>query len=164
MVQLSATKYSSIAIIWVSLVSFAAITLCVASQRVFIAVSVYFFMTQSGNFWIHPRICIRFVNWVQETRDDVGITWDRSRLEMNDSSVKNWFKKNWVWSPASCSKKNGQIEPLGVALKRRVSFMHYSCLLSRYMQCFVNLSDVSFVARDWTKLSMARMTSDFLLN
>jgi hypothetical protein len=37
-------------------VSFAAITLCVASQRVFIVVSVYFFMTQSGNFWIHPRM------------------------------------------------------------------------------------------------------------
>jgi len=37
-------------------VSFDAITLSVASQRVFIVVVVYFFMTQSGNFWIHPRI------------------------------------------------------------------------------------------------------------
>jgi hypothetical protein len=38
-------------------VSFAAITLCVASQRVFIiVVVVYFVMTQSGNFWIYPRI------------------------------------------------------------------------------------------------------------
>jgi hypothetical protein len=36
-------------------VSFAAIILGVASQRVFIVVSVYFVMTQSGNFWIHPR-------------------------------------------------------------------------------------------------------------
>jgi len=27
----------------------------VASQRVFIVVIVYFVMTQSGNFWIHPR-------------------------------------------------------------------------------------------------------------
>jgi hypothetical protein len=35
-------------------VSFAAITLCVVSQRVFVV--VYFFMTQSGHFWIHPRI------------------------------------------------------------------------------------------------------------
>jgi hypothetical protein len=55
-VQLSATTCSCIAILWVSLVNFSAITLCVASQRVFIFVSVYFFMTQSGNFWIHPRI------------------------------------------------------------------------------------------------------------
>jgi hypothetical protein len=39
-VQLSATRCSCIAILWVILVSFAAITLCVASQRVF--VFVYF--------------------------------------------------------------------------------------------------------------------------
>jgi hypothetical protein len=38
MVQLSATRCSCIAILWVSLVSFAAITLYVASQRVFIVV------------------------------------------------------------------------------------------------------------------------------
>jgi len=36
-------------------VTFAAIILCVASQRVFIVVSVYYFMTQYGNLWIHPR-------------------------------------------------------------------------------------------------------------
>jgi hypothetical protein len=37
-------------------VSFASVTLCVASQRVFIFVVVYFVtMTQSGNFWIHSR-------------------------------------------------------------------------------------------------------------
>jgi hypothetical protein len=36
MVKPSATRCSCIAILWVSLVSFAAITLCVASQRVFV--------------------------------------------------------------------------------------------------------------------------------
>jgi hypothetical protein len=35
-------------------VSFVAITLYVASQRVFIDV-IYFVVNQSGNFWIHPR-------------------------------------------------------------------------------------------------------------
>jgi hypothetical protein len=55
MVQLTATMCSCIAILWVSLVSFAAITLCVATQWVFIVVLViYFVTTQSGNFWIHP--------------------------------------------------------------------------------------------------------------
>jgi hypothetical protein len=44
MVQLSATRCSCIAVLWVILVSFAAITLCVASQRVFIVVSVYIVM------------------------------------------------------------------------------------------------------------------------
>jgi hypothetical protein len=38
MVQLSATRCSCIAILWVSLMSFAAITLCLDSQRVFIVV------------------------------------------------------------------------------------------------------------------------------
>jgi hypothetical protein len=42
MVQISATRCSFIAILLVSLVSFAAITFCVASQRVFNVVSVYF--------------------------------------------------------------------------------------------------------------------------
>jgi hypothetical protein len=40
--ELSATRCSCIAILWVSVVSFAAITLYVASQRVFIVVSIYF--------------------------------------------------------------------------------------------------------------------------
>jgi hypothetical protein len=33
----------------------------VASQRLFIVVSVYFVMTQSGNFWIHPRVFLHSV-------------------------------------------------------------------------------------------------------
>jgi len=41
-------------------VIFAAITLCVASQRVIIVLSVYFIMTQSENFWIHHRIYRHF--------------------------------------------------------------------------------------------------------
>jgi hypothetical protein len=40
MVQLSAIKFSCIAILWVSLVSYAAITLCVASQLVFISIII----------------------------------------------------------------------------------------------------------------------------
>jgi hypothetical protein len=36
-------------------VSFVAITLCVASLRVIPKISVYFVMTQSGNFLIHSR-------------------------------------------------------------------------------------------------------------
>jgi len=38
--------------------------LYVDSQQVFIAVSVYFVMTQSGNVWIHPRMCLRARIWV----------------------------------------------------------------------------------------------------
>jgi hypothetical protein len=42
MVELSAARCSCIAILRVSLVSFVPITLCVASQRVFVVVSLYF--------------------------------------------------------------------------------------------------------------------------
>jgi hypothetical protein len=63
MVELSASRCSFIAILSVSLVSFAAITLCVASQQVFVVGVVYFAMTQSGNFWTLPRararVCVR---------------------------------------------------------------------------------------------------------
>jgi hypothetical protein len=64
MVQLSATRFTCIAILWVRLVSFAAITLCIASQRVFIVVVVvYFVITRSGNFWINPRILQSSTIW-----------------------------------------------------------------------------------------------------
>jgi hypothetical protein len=56
MVQLSATRCSCIAILWVSLVSFAAITLCVTSQRVLIVVSVYFVIDSVRKLWIHPHM------------------------------------------------------------------------------------------------------------
>jgi hypothetical protein len=57
-VQLSATTCTCIATSWVSPVSFVTINLYIASQRVFIVVIVvYIAMTQSGNVWIHPRIC-----------------------------------------------------------------------------------------------------------
>jgi hypothetical protein len=58
MVQLSASRSSCIAILRVSLVSFAAITLRVAIQRLFVVVVIVdFVMTQSGNFRIRPRTC-----------------------------------------------------------------------------------------------------------
>jgi hypothetical protein len=43
-------------------------TLCIASQRVFIVV-VYFVMTQYGNFWIHRRISL--VTRTREKREKV---------------------------------------------------------------------------------------------
>jgi hypothetical protein len=54
MVQLSATRCSCIAILRVSLVSFVAITLCVASQRVFVVVSVYFVIDSVGKLFVTP--------------------------------------------------------------------------------------------------------------
>jgi hypothetical protein len=58
MVQLSATTCFCIAILRVSLVSFAAITLYVASQCVFV---VDFVSDSVRKFWIHPHIRQAFV-------------------------------------------------------------------------------------------------------
>jgi hypothetical protein len=62
MVQLFATKCSCISILWVSRVSFAIITLCVASQRVFMFVSVYFIMAQFGKLLDIPSTC--HLQWI----------------------------------------------------------------------------------------------------
>jgi hypothetical protein len=65
MIQLSATRCSCIGILWVSLVSFAAITFYVASQRVFVVVSVYFVIDSVRNFlytssYQHYVLCSSF--------------------------------------------------------------------------------------------------------
>jgi hypothetical protein len=66
MVQLSATRCSYVAILWVSIVSFVAITLCAGFQWVFIVVGFLISLsTQSGNFWVHPRIDQTRSEWVQ---------------------------------------------------------------------------------------------------
>jgi hypothetical protein len=58
MVQLSATRYSCIAILWVSLVSFTIITICVGSQRVFIVVNIYFVIDSVRNLLDKPSYTV----------------------------------------------------------------------------------------------------------
>jgi hypothetical protein len=64
MVQLSATRRSCIAILWVSLMSFAAVTLCVASQRVFI-VAVYFVMDSIRKLLDTPSYNVPLISLLQ---------------------------------------------------------------------------------------------------
>jgi hypothetical protein len=73
-------RCSCISILWVSLVSFPAITISVASQRVFLLSSSFNSLsTQSGNVWIHPRICI--LNW----------------FTLSCSFLNSDFKIKWSW-------------------------------------------------------------------
>jgi hypothetical protein len=84
MVQLSATRCSCIAILWFSLVNFAVVTLCVASQQVFIVVTVYFVIDSVRKFWIHPRITYLY---------KAGFLF--------------LFYKDWtLWSPSNTHKLN----------------------------------------------------------
>jgi hypothetical protein len=90
MVQLSATRFSCITILWVSLVSFAAVTLCVASQRVFIIVVVYFVIYSVRKLLDTPSYpSIRFggLRNITETCQD-------SRFPGRDSKLR--LPKYWV--------------------------------------------------------------------
>jgi hypothetical protein len=78
MVELSATSCSRIAIVWISLMSFAAITLYVASQWVFIVVSVYFIIdpvrklldTSSYMFVVQTKLA--YITATQNNRISLG--------------------------------------------------------------------------------------------
>jgi len=64
MVQLSAIRFSCSTILWVRLVSFAAIILCVASQRVFVVVSIYFLIDSVRKHLGTPTYCpFRECSW-----------------------------------------------------------------------------------------------------
>jgi hypothetical protein len=75
MVQLSATRCSCIAVLSVSLVSFAAITLCVASQRVFIVVSIYFVIDSVRKLLDTPSHALRVLTFV--SKQTFGPTFPR---------------------------------------------------------------------------------------
>jgi hypothetical protein len=74
MVQLSATRCSCIAILWVSLVSFAAVTLCVASQLMFVVVVVvvvYFVIDSVRKHLDTPSfmsVCVCVLSWETESK------------------------------------------------------------------------------------------------
>jgi hypothetical protein len=65
MVRLSATRCSCIAILWVSLMSFASVTLWVASQRVFIVVSAYFVIDSVRKLLDTPSYTLHYTCWTR---------------------------------------------------------------------------------------------------
>jgi hypothetical protein len=81
MIELSATRCSCIAILWVSLVMFAAITHCVASQRVCIAVTVYFIIDSVRKLLDIPSFsrykCISLcpVSYVRDPWQATSLCW-----------------------------------------------------------------------------------------
>jgi hypothetical protein len=85
----SVTRCSCIATLWVSLVSFVAITLCVVSQRVFIFVFVISLTTQSGNFWILP--CTRRYSSLSRCSSVSTVTRLRAGRPDFDSLQGQWF-------------------------------------------------------------------------
>jgi hypothetical protein len=71
--------------LWVSLVSFATITLCVASRRVFISLQ-----TQTRNFCIHPRK--RFSITKRVIGNKFNLTVNRHSAVL----LHNWLYFSWL--------------------------------------------------------------------
>jgi hypothetical protein len=125
MVQLSATRCNCRYFVSQSS-EFCSHNSCIASQRVYIVV-VYFVMTQSGNFWIHPRTicCFYLCVWGGE-----GVklrSWNDFCLELHLCSVIWWnsncFKKSWhsaYWNFDSSGSPNLDFQRIGSYICTRV--------------------------------------------
>jgi hypothetical protein len=80
-------------------VSFAAITLCVVSQRVFIVFLFISSSTQSGNLWIHPRMLFGLTP--QRSSD---ICLNVSIVSTNSNRDRNYFiDRNYKYIRSSSS-------------------------------------------------------------
>jgi len=75
-------------------VSFVAITLCVASQRMFIVVIVYFVTTQSRNFWIRPHV-------YRENKDEE----EKVNNNENEGEKESKEKEGMVQPPVGCESE-----------------------------------------------------------
>jgi hypothetical protein len=80
MVQLPATSCSCIAILWASVVNFAAITLCVASQRVFIVVI---------SLWLSPETFGYILVSVGTSWLSILVKWQKFRLSSRHMQPTN---------------------------------------------------------------------------
>jgi hypothetical protein len=88
MVQLPATTCSCIAILWVSLVSFVAITLCVASQRMFIVDVVYFVIDSVRKLLDTPSYLGKHMDKFTFTYEKQGI-WRHVRVRLRPLATFN---------------------------------------------------------------------------
>jgi hypothetical protein len=88
-----------IVILWVSLVSFAAITLCVASQQVFIVVSVYFFIDSVRKLFGTPSYVYAFLvaaaDWWNHS-DCPSRTGSRRSQNEESDGTRSYFYQQFV--------------------------------------------------------------------
>jgi hypothetical protein len=104
MVQLSATRCSCVAILWVSLVSFATITLCVASRRVVLKVSVYFVTDSVRKLLVTPSYLRGFLcSGIVQALQRADLPWWNLPQTQNVSVTPMNFKLKQAWK---CYEKN----------------------------------------------------------
>jgi hypothetical protein len=95
MVQLSATRCSRIAILWVSLASFAAVTISVAPQRVFIVVRVYFVIHSVRKLLDTPSYIV-----IKKIVAKLGFVTSKEELAcviaLITSNLAHWWHKSFL--------------------------------------------------------------------
>jgi hypothetical protein len=127
MVQLSATRCNCIAILWVSLVRFAAITLCVASQRAIPEVSVYFVIDSVWKILDTPSYstmaCYETRSW--------GLSVYAIVMSWNFSTVKCWYPhvQSTAWRITYCRLY-------------QTTYSVYSQLHSIYLEIVISICNV----------------------
>jgi hypothetical protein len=94
MVQLSATKCNCSAILWVSLVSFVAITICVASQRVFIYV-VYLVIASVRKLLDVPSYAVPFFYQTMHHASDIYTSDVRAAALFILLMTGKWILRIW---------------------------------------------------------------------
>jgi hypothetical protein len=103
MIQLSATRCSCIAILWVSLVSFVAITLCVPSQWVITKVSVDFFIDSVRKLLDTPSyVCDKWTPRPLRYVTQQNIQW----------GMCSPFVCSFLYFPPSCKYMSYALSPL----------------------------------------------------
>jgi hypothetical protein len=119
MVKLSATRCSCIAVLWVSLVSFAAITICVASQRVFIVLLVYFIIESVRKLLDTPS----YFQWNVRTLR-ASKYFNQSCRQRSGSYIATAFFQRWIFQLTSLTAERGG-KCFVESLKKRIN----SCVL-----------------------------------
>jgi hypothetical protein len=141
MVQLSAITCSCIAILWVSLVSFAAIILCVASQRVIPKVSVYIVIHSARKLSDTPSYNGIYSKAVQDDRFANLLGWRLTTWRdvrqgmiqpvvihvMGRITVHSYTKNNWKFPWAQFNLRRWNTQPnkiVIISLNDTVSAFH----------------------------------------
>jgi hypothetical protein len=112
-----ATRCHYISILWVSLVSIAVITLYVASQRVFIVVSVYC-------YWLSPETFGYAIVFTKFSQLDLGVTF--TNLDIGYQSL---CKAALIWDFALSRHAVGQLNNRFY----KVEWVAEACLVAHYL-------------------------------
>jgi hypothetical protein len=130
MVQLSATRCSCINILWVSLMSFAAITFCVASQWVFVVICLF-------HYWLSPEtfgytlVHLHWLGFKISTTCCYLWSFSESNLRLHILWIIQLLNRKWSAPSVLACSHNGEIEACEYYYRKKfVEFLPFwNCLV-----------------------------------